>query len=161
MRHDSREDLVVFGKLIIRSPRRVALLQPFQFPIMLMLTVVATVMIFWPEVLEHAATSFETRGIIHHIWHYGLLFGSVTALVGMVSSSVHRLKIEVIGVLVVIGMLLMNFIALATGDDTPDGEGPMNGLGFAIRLGVLLGLATRAFIILREPTVTIPINEDE
>lgn len=63
--------------------RRTALLHPFQLPVCVCLFVVAIVFTIFPEALEHSPVSFETRGVLHHIWHYALLFGALLVLIGL------------------------------------------------------------------------------
>lgn len=144
------------GGFSIRSPRSVALLNPYQLPIVTSLLVVSLVFTFWPEVLEHSPLSFETLGIVHHLWHYALLLGSALTLYGMLSVRRRRLKAELIGLITLIGCLAINVTAMvadALGDAPNDAS--LTGLGLAVRVGILLGFLVRAYIVATEPTVDL------
>lgn len=142
--------------------RRVALLHPFEFPTVLCLLLLTIVFTVSPGTLEHSPVSFETRGIVHHVWHYTLLFGSVFAFAGLVierrvGSIEVGLILELIGITLLLAALAMNFTALALGDE----EGPvLSGLGAAVRVGVMAGFATRMWIIAARPTVTMRASRD-
>ncbi len=139
----------------IRSPRAVMVLMPFQLPIVLAIFAVSIVFTIWPDALQHTPISFETQGLIHHIWHYSLMLGSLLVLIGLFWTSPKRLTVELIGLFVLMGALVMNMIALVAFAFSPaDGEDP-SGLGMAIRIGVIVGLGVRAYIVIREPIVNI------
>ncbi len=140
----------------IRSPFAVMVLGPFQLPLILALGVVSVVFTIWPDALQHSAISFETRGILHHVWHYSLLVGSVLTLTGMFWTDNRRLRVELSGLFILMGSVMMNLIALvASAAAGNDEEAISSGLGMALRFGVLLGLAFRAFVIVSAPTVTV------
>lgn len=134
-----------------RSPRNVLLLQPFQLFLVVALVAVSVVFTIWPEVLEHSPVSFEKRGVVHHGWHYLLLAGSLITLAGMLSASVRRLRLELVGVCLLVGALGVNLVAVL---DDP-GASNVSGLGVALRVAAILGLTTRAYIVATEPTVRI------
>ncbi len=155
-RHEYDTPTVAF-----RSPRAVALLHPFQLPLVLGLVVLATVFTVWPAALSHVPISFETRGIVHHIWHYTMFAGALLATYGMVAISRRRLQIELAGLALVIGALAMNLVArISEWAIGPEDEAP-NGLGLMLRIVVIVGLLVRAYTIAREPTVQVPTRLNE
>lgn len=145
-----------------RSPRKVALLNPFQLPLALCLALVAITFTLWPEALEHSPISFERRGIVHHAWHYSLLAGSLILLFGMFYAGRRRLAFELGGLIIVWGVLALNFTALLSGTTVlidPPGQQDIlrgTGLGMGLRLAILSGLAIRIWIVVTEPTVDLP-----
>lgn len=148
---------VVRGTFSIRSPRAVALLHPFQLPLVFALAVLSIVFTVAPETLEHSPVSFETRGVVHHVWHYSMLAGSLLAIVGMFVVHRRRLQIELSGLFLLIGALTLNLMALiAEASSVVPGDEAPSGLGMALRAGVITGLLIRAYIVAREPTVQIP-----
>lgn len=145
---------LLHGTFTIRSPRSVVLLQPFQLAIAVALTIVSVVFTIWPEVLDHTPVSFERRGLIHHTWHYLLLAGSVSTLAGMFSAGPRRLKIELVGLCLLIGALSINLtsaVAAALATRPPE----MSGLVVAMESAIIVGLVLRAFIVATEPTVDL------
>ncbi len=156
MKRDIEQDVPVkHARFSIRSPWAVMVLMPFQLPIVLAIFAVSIVFTIWPDALQHTPISFETQGLIHHIWHYSLMLGSLLVLVGLFWTSPKRLTVELVGLFVLMGALLMNMIALVAFAFSPaDGEDP-SGLGMAIRIGVIVGLGVRAYIVIREPIVNI------
>jgi hypothetical protein len=131
-------------------------LHPFQLPLTLALFAVSVVFTVWPAALQHSPIGgFETQGPVHHIWHYVLMLGALLILVGMFWANTRRLTVELIGLSVLVGALMMNLIAVvALALDPGSGEEP-SGLGMTIRVGVVLGLTVRAYIIVTEPVVTL------
>lgn len=150
----------------LRSPFAVLVLMPFQLPVVLAIGLVSVVFTIWPEVLQHSPVGFETRGILHHVWHYSLLAGSVLALVGMFWTNQRlRLRIELAGLFVLMGAMTMNLIAIVafiSDGGRVGAEAETSGLDLALRVGIILGLACRAFIIVTAPIVTVrpPKNGD-
>jgi hypothetical protein len=149
---------IVRGTFSIRSPRAVALLHPFQLPLVLGLAALAVVFTIWPAALNHTPISFETRGVIHHVWHYSLLAGAVIATVGMFVTHRRRLQIELSGLFLLTGAIVMNLVAVIAQASTipPTGEEAPSGLGMALRAVVIAGLLVRTYTVVREPTVQIP-----
>ncbi len=135
----------------MRNMRAVILLYGVELPIIASLFVVSLVFTVWPGALEHSPISFEERGLVHHIWHYGLMAGSGAVLVGMLWNNRKRLKVELMGTVLLIGALGMNLLAVVT-DDGPDTP---SGIGIAFRVGAELGLVLRAWIIVSEPIVSM------
>ncbi len=140
--------------LSIRSPFAVMVLAPFQLPLILALGVVSIVFTIWPDALQHTAISFETRGVLHHIWHYSLLFGSVLTVVGMFWTDARRLRVELSGLFILMGSVMMNVIAQVA-SAAVGGEDGASGLGMALRFGILVGMASRAFVIVAAPVVSV------
>lgn len=148
---------VVRGSFSVRSPRAVALLHPFQLPLVFALAVLSVVFTVAPETLNHTPISFETRGVVHHIWHYYILLpGALLATVGMFVTHRRRLQVELSGLSLLAGALAMNLVAvIAEAVNTP-AEEASSGLGMALRAAVVVGLLARAYTVAREPTVAIP-----
>ncbi len=163
MRHQHVDDVPIKG-FSIRSPFAVMVLMPFQLPLMLFLGVLSLVFTIWPGVLQHSPISFETRGIIHHVWHYSLLAGSLLALVGMFWTSPRRLRVELSGLFLLMGAMTMNLIALVSAVSSA-GVGvtqETSGLDLALRFGVLAGLASRVVVLMTAPVATVkPPPRDE
>lgn len=148
---------LLHGSFTLRSPRSVLLLNPYQLPLTVLLLAVSLVFTFWPEVLEHDPVAFETRGLVHHGFHYLLLSGSALTLAGMMSAGPRRLKVELVGLCFLAGALLMNMVALIAHATTPEGD--LSGLMFALELAGIVGLVIRGFIVVREPTVDLRANQ--
>jgi len=164
VKRDSGQDIPIKrAGFSIRSPWAVMILMPFQLPIALSIFAVSIVFTVWPDALQHSPISFETQGFVHHAWHYSLALGSMLLLAGMFLVSTRRLAIELSGIAVLIGALTMNLIALVAIVVSPGGDEEPSGLGLAIRVGIITGLAIRAHIIVTEPVVTVgqrPLSGD-
>lgn len=145
---------VMKGTITIRNPRSVLLLVPLEFSLALALWLTSIVFTIWPEVLEHAPVSFEQRGVVHHVWHYALLLGSSLMLVGLLSAGTRRLQIELVGLVLVIGCLGVNLTAALASSATT-----IAGLGVGLRVAAILGLSIRAWIVVREPPLSLPTTE--
>ncbi len=140
-----------------RSLLAVALLRPVQFPLVVALLIVAIVFAVWPDALQHSPITFETQGVIHHVWHWSLLGGSMLCLVGMFWTNPRwQLPVELAGLILIMGVLTVNLIALISLalSASPNGDEP-SGLGLALRIGVILGFAIRAYVIVAEPVMTV------
>lgn len=167
----------------VRCVRRTALLHPFQLPVVVSLLTVAIVFTVSPRLLEHSPVSFETRGVIHHAWHYGLLFGALLALIGLFMTRPVRhigrgrfkvklpfgvrlepLGVEFAGLVLLALAVALNLVALTAnefGNVESVGRGDaMSGLGAALRFGVLAGLCIRIWINRAQPTVDLPVRPD-
>ena len=147
----------------MKRVREVLLLHNFQLPVVACLLAVSIAFVVFPEALDHTALSFEKDesgdpGVIHHVWHYTMMVGSLLALVGLLARgwrSSWALRMELAGLILLIGMLTVNLIAsIDTGLD-PTIKSAITGLGLALRVGVILGLAVRAYILLDRPVVEI------
>ncbi len=157
MTHRHEYDIpVIRGAVSFRSPRAVALLLPFQLPLVLTLAALSVVFTVAPETLDHTPISFETRGVVHHVWHYTLLAGSLLATVGMFVVHRRRLQIELSGLCLLTGALAMNLMVLIAEAMTTVADEAPTGLGMALRAAVIIGLLIRAYTVAREPTVQIP-----
>lgn len=136
----------------IAAARIVVDLNPFQFPLALALFAVTVVFTIWPDVLEHSPIAYETQGLIHHVWHYSLLAGSVLVLAGMFGQFGRHLQVELAGLSIIGGAMMVNLLALVSTigqDDEP------SGFGMALRVGIIVGLVFRAVGIIRTPVVTV------
>lgn len=143
----------------LRSPFAVLILLPFYLPLILSIFGVSVVFTIWPDALEHSPISFEAKGVLHHVWHYSLMLGSLLVLVGLFWASLRRLTAELAGLFVLMGGLTMNLLAVVALTLNPAGAEEPAGLGMALRAGVIISLAVRAYIIVFEPTVSIkPTN---
>ncbi len=159
MKHHYGDDVPMRqARFSIRSPFAVMVLAPCQLPLMLVLGALSIVFTIWPDVLQHSPISFETRGVLHHVWHYSLLAGSMLALVGMFSTRAYRLRVELSGLSILLGAMTMNLIALVAAVSSAGRVGDVvetSGLDLALRFGILVGLASRAFVIVTAPVVTV------
>ncbi len=140
------------------NPRiRAALLRQSPLPILVTLLAVAIVFTLSPEALSHSPVSFETRGIIHHVWHYTLLGGTLLGLIGAVI--VDRRSMELVGLILVEAALALNLIAIVTFEITGVGPGDAaSGLGVALRVGVMAQIATSIWILTTEPLLELPVT---
>ncbi len=140
------------------NPRiRAALLRQSPLPILVTLLAVSIVFTLSPEALSHSPVSFETRGIIHHVWHYTLLGGTLLGLLGAVI--VDRRSMELVGLILVEAALALNLIAIVTFEITGVGPGDAaSGLGIALRVGVMAQIATSIWILTTEPLLELPVT---
>lgn len=141
--------------------RRVALLHPFQLPISLAMFGVAILFTAFPEALEHTPVSFETRGIIHHLFHYSLLIGGALSVIGLFLCGRLALPVEFVGLLLLAVALALNLTALVSAELNPEDTPPLSGLVVALRLAVLGGIGVRMFIILTQATVELPAKNTD
>lgn len=154
----STDIVVIAGRVTIRNPIRVLLLNPFLLPVMLSLLGVSVVFTIWPDLLRHNAIAFETQGAVHHIWHYSLLVGSLLSLFGMLAAAKWRLKAELFGLILLSAALAINLVAVISAAFDPlAGDTATSGLGFALRAGVLLGMLMRIYVVAFEPTIGVPV----
>ncbi len=140
------------------NPRiRAALLRQSPLPILVTLLAVSIVFTLSPEALSHSPVSFETRGIIHHVWHYTLLGGTLLGLIGAVI--VDRRSMELVGLILVEAALALNLIAIVTFEIAGVGPGDAaSGLGIAMRVGVMAQIATSIWILTTEPLLELPVT---
>ncbi len=140
----------------LRSIRTVLLLHPMELPIAACLLVVAVVFTISPTVLEHTPISFETRGPIHHAFHYLLLIGSALAVAGMLVAFPIRPGLVVgVGLFCIGSAVFVNVVALVS-----DGA-PINGLSLGERVGLLIGIGVRIYIVIAEPIVIVRAGSDD
>jgi len=143
----------------MRPVRHVMLLYPFQLPLSLALLSVAVVFTVFPEMLEHSPVSFETRGIIHHLFHYALLVGSALMLAGLFATHRWHIKAELIGLVLVFSAIALNLVAILSDEfSTGDGD-PLSGMTVAIRSAILGGLVVRMWIVTVQPEISLPAND--
>lgn len=150
-----------WGTFTLHNLRSTLLMNPIQLPLVLALMVVSITFTFWPQALDHSPVGFEQRGVVHHVWHYTLLLGSSLTLAGMLSTGRSRLQVEFIGLCLLIGMLAVNLIAMVGGAyaNAEPGVPPLAGMDVALRAGLILGLAVRAWTVVKEPTVDLVTTE--
>ncbi len=134
--------------------RSVLLLGQSTLPILVCLVLVAVVFTISPKALDHAPVAFETRGVIHHVWHYTLLGGSLLALFGALTLHKRGLMVELVGLILVVAALALNLTALLAGDE------PVRGVGLALRAGAMLQLAVRIWILVVRPTAEIQVGRN-
>lgn len=145
-------DVSVTGFTVkVRKPREVILLNS-TVPFVLGMFLVSVVFTIWPEALEHTPIGFEQRGLIHHIWHYSLLFGSTAALFGQFIATKRRLQLELVGLIIVTSAVAMRFITVLA--ETGFREFP--GLALALYLSTITMLLLRCYVIIKQPTVLLP-----
>lgn len=143
----------------MRRVRDVVLLHPFHFPLVCTMFVVSLVFTVFPEALEHTPVSFETRGPIHHIWHYALLLGSALTIVGMFGVDRKSIRTELVGLVMLFSAAALNFVAVVAGQ--VDGSAEPAGFGLALRAAVILGLGARIVIVIVQPSVPLITVQDE
>ncbi len=142
----------------VSSPRRAALVNPFETAIVFWLLVVSVMFTFWPQALEHSPISFEDRGVIHHVWHYTLLAGSISATFGLLSKSPWRAWFEIFGLILLAAAVALNLIAvISAGLALP----PLAGWGVTLRIAILTGLVLRVYVLTTEPLVVVPVQTFE
>lgn len=137
----------------IAAARIVVVLNPFQLPLTVALFAVSVVFTIWPDALEHSPIAYETQGLIHHVWHYSLLAGSVLVLAGMFGQFGRHLQVELAGLSIIIGAMMVNVLALVSTIGQVDDE--PSGFGLALRFGIIAGLIIRAVGIILTPVVTV------
>lgn len=127
------------------------LLNPYELPFSFSVLVVAIIFTLSPQTLEHSPIGFETRGIIHHLWHYALLLpGAVLNLVGRFTRErAWGLALEGIGLALLLGAVSLNFSAIMTAGS------PLGGFGIVLRIALMVGIVVRLFIIIKRPTVDV------
>ncbi len=116
------------------------LLHGFELALALALVIVGLIFTAFPEALEHAPAGFETRGVIHHIFHYTLLAGAILVVVGLV---IDGPRTEMVGLILLAGAILINLLAVATGGG-PDAQ---EGLTYAFRGAAVAGILARLYLI--------------
>lgn len=135
-------------------PRAALALNPFLFPLSVSLTTVALVFTFWPDALDHSPIAFETRGFVHHAWHYALLAGAALTLLGILWRGRRQIFIELSGVAILIAVLSMNLLALVAQAYQP-GEPAADGLAVTLRVALIVGLCFKAWTIITGPVLLV------
>lgn len=138
----------------MRPVRAVLFTKPFELLLAACLFVLGVVMILSPTVLEHTPISFETRGVIHHLWHYSLIAGGALTLFGLLWDRPRlALRIELVGLCVMWVAIAENLIAVVT-----DGR-PVSGMLLATRVAILSWLVVRAYALLTQPVLYVVRGE--
>lgn len=155
------EHKIIQRTISFNSPKDVLLQNPTVLPVFAVFAA-AVIFTIWPSALEHSPISFERRGVIHHIWHYTLLSGCLVTLYGMFSAHRLRAQIEFFGQVTLVVALALNFIAQTStlvdeGASRAVLEG-VTGVGLALRAGIILHLALRAWVLFKRPTQIVKIQ---
>ena len=95
-----------------------------------------------PEFLEHSPIGFEQRGVVHHGFHYLILIGGFTLLIGIWSRDP---LLEVLGLWGCGLPVALNLAALLTAENLAN----ESGIDIALRV-VLLALVIDRLLDLRE-----------
>ena len=144
----------------LKTLRRVILLHPFELPLAVSVLAIAIVFTAFPDVLEHSPINFESRGIIHHIWHYSLLAGGALTVTGLFAVGPRCLVLELAGLTLLLMCLLLNFTALIAGEIAGASTATFSGLDAALRVAAMTAIAVRMWIIATRPTVTMTASRD-
>ncbi|MCA1571717.1 MAG: hypothetical protein LC798_15665 [Chloroflexi bacterium] len=136
------------------------LLHPYELPLAASAFIIAIVFTVLPDVLEHSPVGFETRGIIHHVWHYALLLGAALNLIGRFAKGAVALTLQGVGLALLLGCLLLNLSALVTAEIAGSAAEPLSGLSVALRVALIVGICVRLFIIAERPTVDVGAGRD-
>lgn len=135
---------------------RIILLRQGSLPVVACLFIVAVIFAVFPDALNHTATSFETRSILHHVWHYLLLIGAGAAVVGAFMTDRRRgLFAEQLGLIGVECALVMNTIAISLTDTETT-----TGIGIALRVAAIIQIGVRIWILATRPTFELPAVTD-
>lgn len=116
------------------------LVHGFELAITFCLAVVSVIFTIFPDLLAHAPAGFETRGYVHHVWHYMLLAGALATFIGLCAA---RPRVELAGLSLLIAALTINLLTLAYIGD----QYPQQGIALAVRFAVLVGLGARAYLL--------------
>jgi len=96
-----------------------------------------------PELLEHSPVGFEQRGAVHHIWHYMILIGGLSLLIGLLMPDRAFERIGLVGC----GLpVLLNLAAAMLADDESFNTSlspSVSGIGIALRVVVLALIVVR------------------
>jgi hypothetical protein len=135
------------------------LLHPAEVSLTLSLLTVSLVFTAFPGFLEHSPVAFETRGLVHHAWHYTLLAGSATALAGLLLfDHAWARSMRLYGLLALVLVVLLNLIAAVTEDLTRPGVST-GGLDLALRVSTIGFLSLRIRTIVRPPIVELSTRD--
>lgn len=105
-----------------------------------------TVFTVFPQALEHSPVSFETRGPIHHIWHYAVLMGGLALTLGL---WFRHIRTEIAGLWACGLVVILNLIALVAEDIATPDRPPLSGIDAAARIAILSAIAARLYVLLR------------
>lgn len=157
---DENSGMVIRASFTFTHPRAVILTNPTVL-IAFGLFILSVVFTIWPNALEHAPISFERRGVVHHIWHYSLLGGSMLALYGMFTVGRYRLQYEFFGLLLLVNAMAMNLVAqlsLYIESGTASVTDGVTGIGLGQRFIVIGILLLRMYVLYFEPKVDWPVT---
>lgn len=113
-------------------------------------SILGTLFTISPELLEHSPVGFETRGILHHVFHYLILIGGLALTLAV---SIRDRVMEIAGLVACGVPTLLNLLALATADAESIGVSlneSVSGMDIAVRLIVLAVIAGRLVEIRNE-----------
>ena len=99
----------------------------------------------FPNLLVHSPVSFETRGSIHHLWHYTILVGGFALTIGVWQ---RHLMAEVVGLWACGLVILLNLVALFAEDVSTGSDTELSGMDAASRIVLLLTIGLRLYAIL-------------
>ena len=126
------------------SRREYVLLYAPIFVIGVCFVILGTLYTIFPELLEHTPVSFETRGPIHHLWHYLLLLGGFGLVIGI---WIRHLQTENWALWICGGVVMLNFVALIAEDIANNSTVELSGMDAAARIVVLLTVVLRLYAI--------------
>lgn len=133
-------------------PRNLVAAHPAEFCIAWSLFAVSIVFWVTPDALEHTAVAFETRGILHHVWHGVLTAASALILMGLMWSYnkwIVKFKVRLLGLLGLFATLLMNLTSAVFDSVTTSGDDMLGGIDFALRVAVITFLTIRIETVAR------------
>lgn len=136
---------------------RPVMIYPAEIVLGAILFCVAVTFTIFPAVLEHSPTGFETRGLIHHLWHYVLLSSSGLVLVahyyhGRFGAYAPRLRL--LGLIGLMAALIVNLAAVIVADfQSPPIEA--GGIDIGLRVAAIIFLIVRVQAIVRPPRISI------
>jgi hypothetical protein len=159
---------VVQRTITMKNPRTVIAMNPGTVCITFAILIVAVVFTIWPDVLEHSPIAFETRGVIHHVWHYALMIGAAMTLIGEFGAFRKALVVEMVGVSLLTSAVAMNLAAMVVAAMTLEsqghfegGGGAPSGLGMALRAGVVAMYLIRTWVLVYQPIVRVQVTDPE
>jgi hypothetical protein len=156
--------------LTLKNPRTVIAMNPGTVCITGGILLVSIVFTLWPDLLEHSPIMFETRGLIHHAWHYALMLGATLTLIGEFWASRRALAVELLGVSMLTSAVAMNLAAMVTaalaaeqhiGHFEGGSTGAPSGFGMALRAGVVAMYLIRSWVLIYQPQVRVRVTDTE
>jgi hypothetical protein len=137
--------------------RSLLLLFPAEITLAGSLTLLAVIFTVFPEALEHSPVSFETRGWIHHAWHYLLLLAASLTLVSHIRSDPWTARTRLLGLLGLVLALTLNLIAEISADLSNPAL-RAGGLDIGLRVAAISFLIIRIRMIVNPPTVNVTMD---